>query len=303
VALLQLWERGLFDLDADVDAFLPFAVRNPRYPDASITFRQTLTHQSSLADGPAYLASYACGDPALPLGAWLESYLSPAGASYAPDDNFHPFEPGSRFAYSNIGFGLAGYLVETIGGRPFHHYCRDNIFAPLAMPHTAYHLADLDLTQHALPYTTGDSDFLQALRPEGSQPSSLDDPYPLCLYSFPNLPDGLVRTSVHQLARFLSCILNGGTLDGAQLLQTATVERLLTAELRNPFGAGTRLGLGWMALPFRGAHVWGHSGGDPGVSTQMWFSPETNVGAIVFANAEVRLEDSVERLLTAAEDW
>ena len=63
-AVMQLFETGQFGLDDDVSEYLPFQVRNPRYPDAPITFRQLLAHRSSIKDGPAYGESYACGDPA-----------------------------------------------------------------------------------------------------------------------------------------------------------------------------------------------------------------------------------------------
>ena len=61
-AVMQLWEAGKFDLDDDINEFLPFVVRNPGNPEVAITFRQLLTHRSSIKDGPAYGESYACGD-------------------------------------------------------------------------------------------------------------------------------------------------------------------------------------------------------------------------------------------------
>ncbi len=48
-ALMQLYDQGLFDLDDDVNNFLPFSLRNPNFPDIPITFRMILSHRSSLA--------------------------------------------------------------------------------------------------------------------------------------------------------------------------------------------------------------------------------------------------------------
>jgi len=67
-AVMQQWERKKFSLDDDVNAYLSFRVRNPAYPELPMTFRQLLTHTSSIADGPAYDRSYACGDSRVPLG-------------------------------------------------------------------------------------------------------------------------------------------------------------------------------------------------------------------------------------------
>ncbi|MFC2089007.1 serine hydrolase domain-containing protein, partial [Calditrichota bacterium] len=45
-ALMQLWEQGLFQLDDDINNYLPtdILVVNPWYPNEPITFRQLLTH-------------------------------------------------------------------------------------------------------------------------------------------------------------------------------------------------------------------------------------------------------------------
>ena len=48
-AALQLWENGKLDLDADISDYLPFRVRNPRYPDHPITCLHLMTHTSGLA--------------------------------------------------------------------------------------------------------------------------------------------------------------------------------------------------------------------------------------------------------------
>jgi CubicO group peptidase (beta-lactamase class C family) len=54
-ALMQLYEQGKFKLDDDINRFLPFRVRIPRYPTAPITFRQLLTHTSSIIDNEKYI--------------------------------------------------------------------------------------------------------------------------------------------------------------------------------------------------------------------------------------------------------
>ena len=46
-ALMQLYEQGLFDLDDNVSEYLPFDLKNPKYPECNITFRMLLAHQSS----------------------------------------------------------------------------------------------------------------------------------------------------------------------------------------------------------------------------------------------------------------
>ena len=151
-AVMQLWEKGKFQLDDDVNERLPFAVRSPSHPDTPITYRLLLTHRSGIADSLAYRSSYACGDPSLPLEAWLKAYFTPGGRYYEKGANFHPWKPGEKHDYSNVGFGLLGYLVERVSGESFPHYTRKNIFEPLGMKRTGWLLSEIDVAAHAVPY-------------------------------------------------------------------------------------------------------------------------------------------------------
>jgi len=88
-ALLQLWEAGLFELDDDINDYLPFAVFNPNHPESVITFRELLTHTSSIKDNwEVMLSVYAWGDSPIPLGDYVEGYLTPGGEYYSATANF-----------------------------------------------------------------------------------------------------------------------------------------------------------------------------------------------------------------------
>ena len=300
-AVMQLWEKKKFKLDDNVNDFLPFKVENPKFPGQKITFRQLLTHRSSIKDGPSYDESYACGDPAISLKTWLKEYFTPDGKFYNEKENFHMWQPGEKGkipaqprAYSNVAFGLLGYLAEVISGVPFDVYCQKYIFEPLNMNHTSWYLSGLDTTKHAVPYT-----FISAgktgsvLTKDGLIEKKVDkDSFvPNCLYSFPNYPDGLIRTSVHQLARFLLAYMQKGSYKGAQILKKETVATMLSKE---HFGRG----LCWFNYDYKNNTAWGHGGGDPGVSTMMLFRPTDKTGVIIFSNTGgARLNEIVKKLL------
>jgi CubicO group peptidase (beta-lactamase class C family) len=286
-AVMQLWERGKFQLDDDINDRLPFAVRSPALPGTPISYRLLLTHRSGIADSLAYRSSYACGDPKLALEAWLKAYLTPGGRYYDKGANFHPWKPGEKHDYSNVGFGLLGYLVERVSGESFPHYTKKNIFDPLKMKRTGWLLSDVDVDSHAVPYSpAADGEELAAYRKFGllageavHDPAS-GDHRPLCLYSFPNYPDGSLRTSVNQLARLLLAYANDGSLENARILAPDTVRLMLT-----PQSATTpQQGLCWATETRDGRRHWGHNGGDPGIRTTMSFRPSDGVGAIVFVN-------------------
>jgi CubicO group peptidase (beta-lactamase class C family) len=104
-------------------------------------------------------------------------------------------------------------------------------------------------------------------------------------FSCANYPSGMLHTSAEQYARLLMMVMNGGTLDGAQILKPASVDLMLTPSgFRNSWGY--RQGLVFQsATDLDGHAVWGHDGQDRGASSAAFFNRETGVGALAFANA------------------
>ena len=305
-AVLRLWEDGRIDLDADVSAYLPFKVRHPDHPEEPITIRQLLTHTSSIADGSAYEESYACGDPAVTLGDWIEGYLVAGGAYHRPGESFLEAAPGEQFSYSNVGFGLLGHVVETVSGQPFSEYTQGHLFAPLGMAQTSWYLKEIDTAIHAVPYDhlkSGaeiENPLLEGVR--AGDAAARTGHFANCLYSFYNYPDGLLRTSVRQLSRFLLAHMNGGVYEEARILRPETVEAIWETQFdRDRLGRKGYQGLTWYAREFETMGlIWGHSGGDPGISTYMLFRPADGVGVIVFANLATGLGQVAERLFEIA---
>ena len=80
-ALMQLFENGLFDLDDDIDDYLPFNINHPDYPLIPITFKMLLTHSSGIKDNWNVMTYYD-GDSQLELGYYLNQYLNPEGEFY-----------------------------------------------------------------------------------------------------------------------------------------------------------------------------------------------------------------------------
>jgi CubicO group peptidase (beta-lactamase class C family) len=281
-AIMQLRDKGRFKLDDDVNAFLKFPVRNPQHPDRPITFRHLLTHTSSIDDGDALYSLYAVGDPTMSIEEAVTQYFTRGGRFWSRD-NFYNHPPGAKERYSNAGFALLGYLVEVISQQPLEDYLQQNIYAPLKMNETSFYISKLDPEKQACQYTyarkqkrhlcSGDGD--GNLLPAGVSPSVGYNEH--ALYSYPTLADGMVRSSVNQLANFMIAMMNGGRFEGAQVLDEKSVNEMLT---------GSEQGLCWC----RTDGCWGHDGSDPGCATEMFFDLRTRVGFIVFVNADVNLE-------------
>lgn len=290
-AVMQLWEKRRLDLDEDVSRYVPFPVRNPLHASSPITLRQLLAHTSSIADGPAYAQSYFCGNSRLTLRDWLYGYLRPRGRYYIPE-NFHPWPPGGRFQYSNVGFGLLGYVVEAVSGRPFSIYCDHEIFQPLKMQSTSFGSAKVPLERQAIPYTTA----TKGQPRERVVRDGMDVPIEYhgtsyianCLYSFPNFPDGLVRTSAREFSRFVNALLCEGGFDGHRILMPATPAEMFREQFPDalrPPSWPTVQGLAWYAIQAPNASlIWLHTGADPGVRTVVMCYPPRRSAVLLFAN-------------------
>jgi len=272
-ALMQLWEKGLFGLDHDINNYLPFQVRNPAYPNDSITFRMLLTHTSSIREDWNFLSSLITwgGDSPIALDSFLVNYLVPGGSYYSAN-NYRPVAPGSTYEYSpNVGVALIGYLVDTLSNNSFEQYCQDSIFVPLGMNETSWFLANLDTNNIAMPYYYSGGIY-----------------HSYGHYGTPFYPAGQLRTSAIQFSRFLSAFIQMGQINGVRILDSATVALMTTVQ---DSAIEPTQCLIWFKndyyIPDVGMRtICGHQGGGDGVSSLIVYTLETgeNVGAIVLAN-------------------
>ena len=269
-ALMQLYEQGLFDLDDDVNEYLPFDLRNPNYPDIPITIKMILSHRSSLADDNLYwiCLSYLPGDPdveGFPYP-WLEEYLTPGGSAYS-SSTWSMDRPGEKYYYANIGFSIVAYLVELLSHQDFNDYCKEHIFQPLQMNATGFRLRDVDIDTIAVPYEFKNDAYFR--HPQ----------YGIhVLY-----PAITLRTSIEDYSHFIIAHMNGGVWNGVRILNESTVELMHTAQF-SPSDT-YNYGLGWEVTnkPFQ--KTYGHSGGYVGALNLITIRPEYNTAVILFTNA------------------
>lgn len=143
IGLMQLYERGLFDLDDDISDALGFRLRNPYFPDVAITYRMILSHQSSIGEGSLYsdfiTYTYSLQSPPYPS---IKELLLPGGKWFTVH-HFIQERPGTFFSYSNINFGLVGTLIEALSGVRFDVYMRQHVFLPLGL-NASYNVADIE---------------------------------------------------------------------------------------------------------------------------------------------------------------
>jgi len=270
VAVMHAQEEGALSLTDSVNEVLPFTVDNPRVDGEDIQVRHLVSHTSGIRDNWGNMP-YFDGDPTVPLGEFVEGYLVEGGQWYDATANFNATMPGEAFDYGNVATALAGFVVEHTTQTPFDDYCDTHIFDVLDMKRTGWHLEDFDAATVAMPYEVVGGNF----KTDGH-------------YGYADYPDGQLRSSISDIARFLAAISNGGEIDGAEVLTKESVATLLTAPVP---GVDKGQFVFWYESTIAGQKVIGHNGGDIGVATQVSFSPETGTGVIVLMN--VSWSDSV----------
>ena len=264
-ALMQLKEQGLIDLYADINDYLPFQIRNPYYSEHKITIHHLLTHTSGLAwptdeDNLPGFYQYYPMDSAPPLSEWLPEYLLLNGKHYVPTV-WKKAIPGKREQYSNIGAALLGYLVEVVSGIDFSTYCKRNIFKPLEMINTSYSYSDMDMNKVAKIYS--------------------DNNTLIGYYRQHHFPAHSLKSSIDDFSHFIIAYMNGGLYKNSRILEENTILEILT--IRN-LASGTCL-LWDLDL----GNWYGHSGGEPGISTRTEFQRDEKIGLIIFSNKRNKL--------------
>jgi CubicO group peptidase (beta-lactamase class C family) len=269
-AAMQVYEQGLVQLDTDISSYLSWPLDIPGYESESVTMRQLMTHTSSIEDGPAMDLYYDYPDPSIALGDCMQSYFTMSGAYYDPKENFFDNAPGTVYNYSNMATALNGFVVQSASGTPFDDFCDNNIFEPLCMENTAWHFADFDSAQVARPYQYAGGDYVAYTH-----------------YGFADYPDGQLRSNVMDLGNFMIAYLNDGTLGANSILNQSSIIEMWTPQVTT---LDPNQGLNWYQeeLFYSGGSsmLWGHNGGEDGVSTDMYLDPINNIGICVLTNGE-----------------
>jgi CubicO group peptidase (beta-lactamase class C family) len=301
VALLTLYEQGVFQLTDPVSRWIPElggmqalerdADGTKRLVDAQpITVRDAMMHMTGIGYGPAGmrldLDNLGSGAPASRLGrgATLQTLMEGLGGEPLR------FQPGTRWLYS-WSTDVCARLVEAMSGQRFDDYLQANVFGPLGMVDARFWV------------DPSESDRLAALYGRGADKKLrlLDDPARSSLRheaTFLSGGGGLVGTTDDYL-RFARMLLGRGTLDGVRVLGPRTVDLMATnhlpgdgelAEFALPGGygevgfAGTGFGLtvavnkgqaatGVIGSP--GEFLWGGA-----ASTIFWIDPVEDLACI-----------------------
>jgi CubicO group peptidase (beta-lactamase class C family) len=270
IAVMQLHEQGLIDLDAPANDYLRGYELIPAEAGfRPATVRHLLTHTAGVADvqrvwdllhpeagpfegRPPHLSAPA-GEPMPTLSEYYRGGL-PVIA-----------EPGTRFAYCNHGYATLGQLVEDITGIGLERYFRERIFEPLGM-------ADTDLVR------------------SGRVAPRLATGYTLGRHGVTVVPDrdwigaagGGIYSTTRDIARFAAALIGGAGGHGS-VLQPATLATMFEPHYQ-PDPRVPGWGLGFACGEAGGHRVVGHDGILPGFNSTLLVAADDGLAVVAFTN-------------------
>jgi CubicO group peptidase (beta-lactamase class C family) len=231
IALMQLHERGLVQLNDPVHKYIPawegqrvyvsgeYPDFQTRETDRAMTVRDLLSHQSGLTYG-AFDASpldsaYTARAPLSPRGT-LDDMVEKLS------DLPLKFSPGTRWNYS-VSTDVCGYLIQVISGQRLDDYFAEHITGPLGMVDTAFQVAPENVARFAANYSPSDDGGLKLV--DDPQASRYCGPQ-----TFLSGGGGLTSTA-SDYWRFAQALANGGELDGVRIIGRKTLELMTSNHL------------------------------------------------------------------------
>jgi len=277
-AALALVERGLFDLDSDVnEKLVSWQVPESEYTtEEKVTLRRLLSHSSGLTDGfpmrsssdPEFTWWMASEgeSPTVTIQQLLEAQPPAGGGSPTRVTRV----PGTAYEYSNLGYGVVQLLMTDVTQRPFSDLMQEIVLEPLGMTSSTFEqplpeaLRDRATTEH---YVNG-------------------QPFEGKRHHYPVLASGGLWTTPSDLARFALEIVRARNGESNLLFSQEMAGEMLSSQieveksfLSDAYGLGFDLGGEGREFRFM------HTGGTWGSTCLLWVHPETGQGAVIMTNS------------------
>lgn len=241
--LAQCVEMGLLNLNDTIqhDLDIEWKVNDP------ITYQMLSNHTSGLSRLPPNLFEYMAKTPQNPY----VNYDTQALISFLEEDLKLQSEPGKKYAYSNVGAGLLGYLVCVKLNLTYEKALQDQIFDVLNME-----TSSTQLSQYS------EEGLVKGLNISGGQATNWD--FNVLVGA------GGIKSTVSDMLKFMKYQLNDD-IEEIGLLQEKTFE---SDEID--------MALGWHIIKQK-EYLW-HNGATGGYRSSLVLDPQTNRGVIILSN-------------------
>jgi CubicO group peptidase (beta-lactamase class C family) len=179
------------------------------------------------------------------------------------------WKPGAFYSYSNVNYGIAGFVIEKITGQKFDDYLSREILKPLGMNNSSFKLTQEIKNTLAIGYDYNCKEIVPFkfgfLRPS------------MCL-----------TTTAEDLGKFTLFLINNGRIDGKQIVDSSVISSMKRSEtvLVCKEGIFDDLGKGIKAYHYNKIRIFGHSGDWDGFKSSYSFSSTKQFGWVILFNSK-----------------
>lgn len=265
-ALVTLAEQGKLKLDDAIGKHVDGL--NPKI--VGLTAHQLLTHTAGIIDEAPMYGDHDDSAMGRTIRSWKEDQLFT--------------EPGKIISYSNPGYWLAGFVVESISKKPFADQLSESIFKPLGMTSTTFRPTVAMTYPLAQGHNAAGKSTPTVVRPFADNAASW--------------PAGSMFTNVRDLSRFIIAFMNGGKLESKQVLSPHVIAKLSTPQVSIPSDPNAKYGYGLMISNYRSVRVVEHGGSRSGYGSVIKMAPDHRFAVIVLGNRSgVALNKTAEKAM------
>lgn len=247
-AVQQLVEAGKIDLDAEVQAYVPYFPKK-KWP---VTVRQLLGHLGGVSHYK---------NPAAEEHIKVPKNTKEAIAIFQDFDLVA--EPGTRYNYSTYGYNLLGAVIEGASGQSYGAYIMKHVFEPLGMADSR-----MDNPSDIIPNRVRGYRITEG-RLKNSEYVDVSSRF----------AGGGTRSTVTDLVKYAQGIMAG------KLINDRTQREMFTS-MATRGGTLTGYGMGWFVLPWKGLYHVYHTGSQPETRTYLMIFPAEKFAVAAASNLE-----------------
>ncbi|MBZ6079002.1 serine hydrolase domain-containing protein [Microvirga puerhi] len=269
LAIMQLVEQGLVDLDVDVSEYLPgFQPLNPFKGRESgpygtqISLRKLMSHTAGVVREPK-------------SGHYLDANRPPLSETVAElaTSTLKQDPSAGVMHYSNAGIAVVGMVIEKLTKKSYSEYITESILNPLGMHNTSSGMAP---------------GIRERLAPANMWTLEGDSPAPV--FSLGGSPAGNIFSTTGDMANYAQCLLRGGFAPGGRsIVSPGSLRQMWTPIGKRPAGHDKALSGYGLCFGIGDIDGWtsvGHGGAVYGYASQMMLLPTAGIGVLIFATLD-----------------
>ena len=259
LALADMHLKGELNLDDPAEKYLPSRVKPPARNGKKITLRQLANHTSGLPGDPTNVDDQA-----------FNKYKGYTEQKFFEFINGYtlPSDPGSEYKYSNVGYGLLGYIIALKNNSSYENAIFSRILQPLGLTNTGVELTNDQKTRLV----------------QGHNGSNKVDPWaPYQQNIFQGT--GSLYSNLEDMMTYLE--VNMGEKSSPLQDALALTQQMTDISFTALDWQANGIGLAWGLFTVNGQAITCKNGGNGGFTSFIGFDKSTGTGVVIFSNSSL----------------